>query len=188
MNRCAHVDLFGKVNTMVRTTLVRVASGMVLATSVMAYAFGAVAGAQTASVVIAPRQMFIGLVNGQRSTGSVDVECPGPLRIGQTGYPAPGQTVGVSDQVPSLALAGNTGSRGRSIVARFVTSTAAALPTVTFTQYGTQAIPSTALLPCDGSGTVLFSPQPTSQTARSARVSVTFVSTCTNPCPVVERR
>jgi len=119
----------------------------------------------------------------------VDVVCPGPLRVGQTGHPASGQTLGVESPPPATASTGYTGSRGRSIVASFVTSSAAGTATVTFTQYGTQPIPTTFLLPCYGSGVVVFAPQPTSHSARSARVAVTYSPTCSNPCPVdVQRR
>jgi hypothetical protein len=169
-------------------TTIRVTSGVVLVTAVVSLAFGAVAGAQPASVTIAPHQTFIGLVNGQQANASVDVVCPGPLRLGQMGHPAGGQTVEVSSPAPSTALAGATGSRGRSITAQFVTPSAAATSTVTFTAYGTQPIPTTGMLPCNGSGTVVFSPLPTGHGARSARVSVRYISTCTNPCPLVKRQ
>jgi hypothetical protein len=161
------------------------APAVVLAVAALTLAFGADVAAQPVSVV-APHQTFTGLVNGQRSDASVDVVCPGPVRLGQMGYPAGGQTVAVSLESPSSALAGNTGSRGRSIVARFVTPSTVAPPTVTFTQYGSQPIPTVEMLPCSGSGAVMFSPLPTSHTARSARVSVTYVPTCTNPCPVTD--
>jgi hypothetical protein len=55
---------------------------------------------------------------------------------------------------------------------------------VTFTDYGSQPIPTTILLPCYGSTTVLFVPRPTSRTARSAHVKITFVPTCgSTVCP-----
>jgi hypothetical protein len=167
---------------------IRVTSRVVLCSAVASLAFGAVAGAQPASVKIAPHQTFIGSVNGEEVSSSVDVVCPGPMRVGQTGHPAAGQTIGVSTPAPPIAGTGNTGSRGRSIIAQFITpSTATAVPAVTFSKYGTLPIPTTGMLPCSGSGAVVFSPLPTSHTARSGKVSVSYVATCTNPCPVDER-
>jgi len=168
---------------------IRVASRVVLGSAVVSLAFGAVAGAQPASSRIAPHQTFVGLVNGDQVSASVDVLCPGPIRVGQMGHPAGGQTIGVSTPAPPIAGTGNTGSRGRSITAQFITaSTAAGVPAVTFSAYGTLPIPTTGMLPCSGSGAVVFSALPTSHTARSGKVSVTYVPTCTNPCPVDERQ
>jgi len=151
-------------------------------------ATAAAASADTPSVAIGPNQTFAGLVNGHLANAKVDVICPGPLRTAETGHPASGQTLGVTSAPPTIASTGFTGSRGRSIMASFVTPTAAGTATVTFTQYGTQPIPTTFLLPCYGSGSVVFAPHPTSHSARSAQVSVTFSSTCTNPCPVTSER
>jgi hypothetical protein len=164
-------------------TAIGVMSRVVLCAAVGILAFGTGAFGQTASVAIAPHQTFIGLVNGEQINGSVDVVCPGPARLGQMGHPAGGQTVGVSSPAPPIAWTGDTGSRGRSITAQFITPSAAATPAVTFARYGTQPIPTSGLLPCSGSGALVFSPLPTSHTAHSARVSVTYVATCTNPCP-----
>lgn len=178
----------GKVNDMLGRTAIGVMSPVVLCTAFVTLSVGAVAGAQPVSVTIAPHQTFIGLVNGQQVSASVDVVCPGPLRLGQMGHPAGGQTVGVSSPAPPIAWTGDTGSRGRSITAQFVTPSAVAAPAVTFSQYGTKPIPTTGMLPCNGSGAVVFSPLPRSHTAHSAKVSVSYVSTCTNPCPVGERQ
>jgi hypothetical protein len=165
-----------------------VTSRAVLGSAVVTLALGAVAGAQPASVKIAPHQTFIGLVNGEQVSASVDVECPGPVRVGQQGHPAAGQTIGVATPAPPIAGTGDTGSRGRSITAQFITSSAASSPVVRFSEYGTKAIPTTGMLPCAGSGAVVFSASPTSHTARSGKVSVTYVATCTNPCPVADRQ
>ncbi|HYA69684.1 MAG TPA: hypothetical protein VED63_13210, partial [Acidimicrobiales bacterium] len=104
----------------------------------------------------------------------------GPLRVAQTGHPLSGQALAVVSSPLSTASTGDTGSRGRSLVASFVTSTAAG---VTFTHYGSEPLPTKFLLPCTGSGIVVFSPRPTSHGARSARVSATYSPSCTNPCP-----
>jgi hypothetical protein len=70
-------------------------------------------------------------------------------------------------------------------VAQFGPTSTAAAPVVTFTQYGSQPIPTTLRLPCYGTSSVLFRPVPTSATARSTHVSVRFVPTCLSvACPV----
>jgi hypothetical protein len=181
-------ETLGKVTYMLGRTAICLTSRLVPCTAVLTLAFGAVAGAQPASMTIAPHQTFIGLVNGEQVSASVDVVCPGPMRLGQMGHPAAGQTVGVSSPAPPIAWTGDTGSRGRTITAEFITPSAVATPAVTFSRYGTEPIPTTGMLPCNGSGAMVFSPLPTSHTAHSSKVSVTYVSTCTNPCPVVARQ
>ena len=173
---------------MLSTRAIGVSVWFALGTATVALGPGAVAGAPATSVTIAPHETFIGSVNGEQVSASVDVVCRGPLRRGQMGHPAAGQTVGVSTPAPPIAWTGDTGSRGRSITARFVTATTAATPTVTFSRYGTRRLPTTGLLPCEGSGAVVFSPLPSSHTGRSGRVSVRYLPTCTNPCPLARRR
>lgn len=159
-------------------------SAIVVTATMATAAFAVAAEAQPASV-IGPNQPFVGLVNGRQVNATVDVECPGPLRVGQMGHPTDGQTLGVSPS-SSAARVGNTGSRGQSVVAQFVTTSAASASSVTFTQYGSQPLPTTPLLPCYGSGVVVFTPKPTSPTAHSATVTVKYLPTCTAiVCPVV---
>jgi hypothetical protein len=189
----AKLESFKRGNDMFGRFAIRVTACVALSSAVVGLACVAVAGAQPASAKIAPHQTFIGMVNGEQINASIDVECPGPVRVGQMGHPTGGQTIGVSTPAPPIAGTGNTGSRGRSITAQFVTPStaapsAAAPPKVTFSEYGTLAIPTTGVLPCNGSGAVVFSALPTSHTARSGKVSVSYVATCTNPCPVVERQ
>jgi hypothetical protein len=169
-------------------TAIGVMSRVVLCSAVVTLASRSIAGAEPASVTIAPHQTFIGSVNGLQISASVDVVCPGPTSLSQMGHPAARQTIAVSSPAPPIAWTGNTGSRGRSITAQFISSSAVATPTVTFSRYGTQPIPTKGMLPCSGSGAVVFSALPSSHNGHSAKVSVTYVSTCTNPCPVVERQ
>ena len=157
--------------------------GATLAGTLVLVATATAASADTPSVAIGPNQAFAGRLNGHIASATVDVVCPGPLRVGETGHPASGQTLAVESPPPSTASTGYTGSRGRKIVALFP-SAMTTVSTVTFTSYGSQPLPTSWLLPCTGSGSVVFSPQPTSHNARSARVSVTYSPTCTNPCPV----
>lgn len=51
----------------------------------------------------------------------------------------------------------------------------------TFTAYGTQELPADTVLPCSGTGTVVFAPEPGDSTTRWYVVPVTFVDAI--PCP-----
>jgi hypothetical protein len=88
------------------------------------------------------------------------------------GHPTSGQTLEVV-LAEVLATAGNTGSHGSAIVAHF---TDARSSSIRFSDYGiTQPIPTSLLLPCGGSGTVMFVPAPSSTGAKSFTVTVNFV-------------
>lgn len=146
---------------------------------------GGVAAAKPAAGPIGPDQSFVGLVNHRLSAATVKVVCPGPLRLGQTGEPASGQTLSVLPRVAAASRNGFTGAAGDSVVAEFVAASTGATSAETFTQYGTLPITSTFQLPCSGSGRVVFAPEPTSPTARSTSVSVTYLAVCNTPvCPL----
>ena len=133
-----------------------------------------VAGAD-AVVPIAPNQAFRGLVNKVHDNAQITVACPGPIQPGQTGHPTPDQTISVTQASSSGVLAGYTGSRGTSVVAGFAASSSA--NGFTFTAYDVpQKLPTTMNLPCSGTATMTFVPQPTSETARTDSVRVTFVN------------
>ena len=134
--------------------------------SMLGVTVSGVASGQPANILVGPKEHFTAQVNGHSKRAVVAVVCSMPLQTGETGYPLAGQSVGLE-----LGGAGRTGSLATSIVTTF-TPTA----TVTFTQYETQSLPSTLVLPCAGSGTVTFAPEPTSSTARSASVTVTYAS------------
>jgi hypothetical protein len=173
-----------KISTTLVTTVVVLAG--ILGVAVPA----GMAAAQPANPPVGPNQSFVGLVNDQTANATVQVLCPGgPLRIGERGHPLPGQTVGVASPSASAMSLGFTGTLAHSIVAAFTpTTTVSAISGVTFTAYGDQPIPTTLLLPCYGTAAVLFVPRPTSRTARSARVTVTYEANCGGPvCPVVRR-
>jgi len=161
---------------MLRTT--RLIGSLIVATVAVGVIIAA-ASAQPSSTAIGPNQAFIGLVNGKYPTAIVTVACPGPGRLGQTGHPVGNQTIGLTPAPSTATTTGFTGSRGKSIVTRFggtVTSKA-----VTFTTYGTQAIPTSLAVPCSGSGSVSLSPRPKSKTARSASVMVTYENIAVTP-------
>jgi hypothetical protein len=164
---------------MVRTRLLVVLAmvGGMLAT-------GGIAGAATtATTTIGPHQHFVGLVNGKSTKATVIVACPGPVSNGKTGHPVGGK-IAVEPPSTTAGTSGSTGSRGHSVAVAFmipVDPTPATNPVLTFTQYGSQAIPSSLSLPCSGSGVVVFTPEPTSKTAQSTTVNVTYENIAVDP-------
>ncbi len=93
-----------------------------------------------------------------------------------TGHPIAHQPVEVKPVPPSTATdAGFTGSKGRKITASL--GPAASTVVGSFTNYFvTKNIPANIAVPCSGSGTAVFTPSPTSKTARPATLSVTFLN------------
>jgi hypothetical protein len=134
------------------------------------------AGAAVDPAPIGPNQFFTGQVNGVSANAVIKVVCPGPVTSGETGHPISGQTVDVMPGASSASPGtGFTGSAADHVVVDFgATSTAAA---VTLSSYAVQAaIPVTLDLPCSGAGKVNFVPAPSSSTAQSATVSVTYAN------------
>jgi hypothetical protein len=76
---------------------------------------------------------------------------------------------------PTPVVAGYTGSAAHQVNVGFGISSGAVTPVVLTSWAVPAKIPTTLLLPCYGTGTVTFAPYPTSPTARSATVTVTFV-------------
>lgn len=135
----------------------------------------ATASATAASVPIGPNQYFSGLVNGTRDNAVIYMICPGPAFPGQTGHPEAGQSVSVTQLVPTPTFGGFTGSLANSIVVTFTTQSS--VTGITLKSYDTPAaIPTTLVLPCSGTGKVAYTPEPTSPTARSDTVTVTFIN------------
>lgn len=155
-------------------------------TLVVAVVSGGIASARTA---IGPGQHFVGLVNKHTSNAIILMACVTPDPSG-TGHPLGGQTIAVKPASTTAGTTGYTGTRGRSIVAAFVLPAAASTTntSLTFTQYGSQAIPTSLVLPCSGSGLVVFSPEPMSKTAHSMSVPVTFGNITVDPPPSTNRR
>ncbi|MFI1091230.1 hypothetical protein [Streptomyces sp. NPDC020917] len=135
------------------------------------------AGAEGLPTPIGPHQYFAGQVNGVSTGAVIKVGCFGPVTATSTGHPLAGQTVAV--QLEADATGKDDGYTGES--ADHVAVEFESLPTsgavLQLHQYGVTAeIPTALSLPCEGSGTVLFVPGPTSGTARSAAVAVTYVN------------
>jgi hypothetical protein len=162
--------------------------------AVLAVATATVCAAPAAAFAlgpIGPNQYFTGSLLDVTSTGvpssttTLLVACSS---AGTTGRPLPGQAVEVTLVVPpTSSVVGYTGSSADSIEASLVWSSAEPPvvvdePVGTLTAYSAPlAVPTDLTVPCSGSGVLSFAPQPTSKTAESATVNITFVSTSTTP-------
>jgi hypothetical protein len=133
---------------------------------------------------VGPGQAFTGRVNGSFSDAVVTVICPGPGGLLLKGHPAAGQELEVLSPPPPVAFGvklsvGLTGTRGRAIVARFSDD-----PSVTTTFHGyftSKPLPTSLLLPCSGTGTVVFRPSPGSPDARTSVISVSYLNPAVGP-------
>ena len=140
-----------------------------------------VAGAAPASATaIGPNQYFVADVNGHvTSPAPINMACFGPTFPGQTGNPLPGNYVEVLPPTTSSGSTGYTGSLGDAVNVSIVYSVGTVthvVPIGTLTSYGTKLAISTSLVfPCWGSGTAVFTPTPTSSTAKAADLGVEFV-------------
>lgn len=150
-----------------------------LAVALLALAASPAASAATHPVQdpvpIGINEYFTGLVNAHPpGTASIDVSCAAGA---STGHPVAGQPVEVEPASSAgVTDTGYTGSAGTSIKATLSPGTTTAV-IASFTSYYVKVnIPTTIIVPCSGSGTVTFAPSPTSSTARSATLPVTFVS------------
>ena len=125
---------------------------------------------------IGPNQYFYGLVNDHAGQASILMGCFGPIRPGQTGHPLAGQTVKVFPApAPTTSDLGFTGSTADAVAVRFPSPTVTTTPVILRDYAVSAEIPTSLTLPCSGSGTVAFVPEPTSPTAHTATVTVTFV-------------
>ena len=125
---------------------------------------------------IGPNQYFSGLVNDHAGQASILMGCFGPIRPGQTGHPLAGQTVKVLPApAPTTSDLGFTGSAADTIAVYFPSPTIANNPVILRDYAVSAPIPTSLTLPCYGSGTVAFVPEPTSPTAHTTTVTVTFV-------------
>jgi hypothetical protein len=129
---------------------------------------------------IGPNQYFYGLVNDHAGQANILMGCAGPA--GGTGHPLPGQTVKVlPGPAPISSDVGFTGSAAHAIAVRFPGPTVTDTPVILRDYAVSAEIPTWLTLPCSGSGTVTFVPEPTSPTARTATVTVTFISIGVGP-------
>jgi hypothetical protein len=133
-----------------------------------------VPAASAAAGTIGPGQYFVGVVTSHAGTAVIDVFCPGPVT---TGHPLPNQTLGVNQVLPPItSTLGYTGLTANSINAWLSWPSPVVPPpelVATFTSYGTAAIPTTITVPCGGTGTMTFVPNP-DDGGRASTVQVTF--------------
>jgi hypothetical protein len=150
----------------------------VAAVALSATALGTATAAAASPALIAPHQLFLGQVNGASAHAVIKVGCFGPVTPGQTGHPVSGQSV---DVVPALGLPtevapGYTGASADRVLVQFGAPASFGTATV-LRAYGVKAeIPTGMELPCYGTGKVAFVPLPTSRTARTGYVTVTYES------------
>ena len=124
---------------------------------------------------IGANQYFFGEVNGRAGHATIKMGCFGPIYGGQHGHPLAGQTVKVLPApAPTTSDLGFTGSAGHAIGVRFPTPTPANVSMVVRDYAVTAPIPVSLILPCAGRGKVAFLPDPTSPTAHTATVTVSF--------------
>ncbi|MDB5065150.1 MAG: hypothetical protein JWM18_1584 [Chloroflexi bacterium] len=128
-----------------------------------------VAAAPMANEPVAAGQHFLGVVNDRHGRAVVDVVCSGTGAPGETGPPAGGQTLGLDKG----GGGGTTGDAAMQVVARFHEDSSAS---VVLRGYGVdEGMPMSLSLPCSGGGTVAFTPDPDSPTAKPDLVHVTYV-------------
>jgi hypothetical protein len=126
---------------------------------------------------IGPHQYFVGQVNGTATDAVIKVGCFGPVIPGETGHPQSGQSVNVLPVVPpTTGQVGYTGESADRIVVDFGVPSSASTPVTLRSTVVRAAIPTAILLPCSGTGQVAFVPAPTSATARTSFVKVTYVN------------
>lgn len=127
---------------------------------------------------VGPQQWFTGDVNGTATGAVIKVGCFGPVTPASTGHPLAGQTVAVHHvAAPATKSAGYTGDSADRIVVGFEDAGPVVGLPVSVDAYDTAvAVPTDLQLPCYGPGKVDFVPVPTSSTARSTTVAVTYVS------------
>ncbi|MBS2963413.1 hypothetical protein KGA66_10175 [Actinocrinis puniceicyclus] len=161
-----------------------------LSTTVAALAFaGLAAPAASAApiqdpIAVGPNMYFTAAVNpGSPTSGTtptIEVVCPGPVALGQTGHPVSGQYLEAYTVLPPTSTAvGFTGSAADQIDALFTGTSVAttANPPVVITSFFVKVpIPTSLNLPCGGSGIVSFVPIPTSSTARGYPVKVQYLN------------
>lgn len=132
---------------------------------------------------IGPRQVFIGLVNGDPGINhhaQIRVACPGPIRPGQTTHPLAHQPLKVTRRAATGTKFGYTGPRGTHINAYLGIPPSASDSggIATFTYYDApKPIPTTLDVPCSGSGHITFIPFPRDPgKSRAFVVPVDFVN------------
>ncbi len=154
-----------------------------LAALVAAVTLAGTANAVIDPAPIGPNSFFTGDVNGASQNGTIKTDCVGPIRPGEQGHPVGNQFVAVIPGASSTAnvSVGFTGSAGNEVTVFLETPTSTGPVSTgligTLHDYVVHlTIPTSLVVPCDGSADVVFVPGPPSPTAKSAVVRVTLVS------------
>ncbi len=154
-----------------RRLLLFVASATIA--TAMAVSAAAAAGASVAP--IRPDQIFNGFVNGQLKNATIRMACVGPVRPGQLGHPAGGQTLATARGL-DLQPSGYTGTAhmiSADLRLRFPIPHTVHL--TDFAVYGTKNLPTRIEIPCAGEGEAVFTPISGGPSARSVSVHVNLV-------------
>jgi hypothetical protein len=160
---------------MLRIPTARRLAAVALGAALVPVVTAATAAAQD-PILITPNTSFEGLVNGKTADAVVTVVCPGPVTPTSVGHPVSGQTAEVRSGLTPVVPSGYTGGAGDEIVAGLDSPSASAQVIVFKAFFAPAAIPTAWVVPCGGSGAMTFVPEPTSPTARSYTVPVTFVN------------
>ena len=151
-------------------------SGLIAAATGLSLAATASAAVGTQDPVpIGPNQYFRGFINNHPPGKAViTVICPGPVN---TGHPAAGQKIEVRTAQPTSTFdIGFTGSAGTKITAALAPASSTTI-LASFTSYFVpKNIPTSITVPCSGTGKVVVRTSPTSSTAKSAVLPVTFMA------------
>jgi hypothetical protein len=131
-------------------------------------------GTAQAATPIGPNQIFLGEVNGSASPVNFEVVCPGAANTGHAFHDTVG-VVKLQDPIPGFGRTGNASSIAADLIYSVGTITVVE-PVTTFTTYSTTAVPSTITAPCNGTGTMVFTPVNGGSGATPASVTVTFVN------------
>jgi hypothetical protein len=162
--------------TLSRRFAAALTSGLIAAAFGVALTVPAAAAArQQDPVPIGPNEYFSGFINNHPPGKAViTVICPGPAN---TGHPAAGQTIEVKTAQPiSTVDLGFTGSAGKRITAALAPAAATSVLASFTSFFAPKNIPTNITVPCSGTGKVVFRPSPTSPTAKSAVLPVTFMA------------
>jgi len=152
-------------------------SGLITAALGLTFAASASAasGPVQDPVPIGPNEYFSGFINNHPPGKAVIIViCPGPVN---TGHPAGGQTIEVKTAQPTSTFdTGFTGSAGKKITAALAPAATTTILASFTSFFVPKNIPTSITVPCSGTGKVVFRPSPTSPTARSAVLPVTFMA------------
>lgn len=136
----------------------RMLSALAVVLAMTLSSFGVGTAVAAAREQIGPDQHFIGLVNGSNDDPVVYTACPGPSSLDRRGHVVGGQTMSVAKKA---AGGGFTGPFSQ-VYAWFAPTKSGTTPRqLKFTRYGRlRAIPTSVRVPCEGTGTVVFSSCP----------------------------